>query len=115
MMDYGLPIVTPGACASEMDDLAERLRSAVRSEAYDEVLELLSAYNERFEQLLSDACGDLQESRRLFTEARNLIEWAKTTTLANRAHTQVSLSRAARAAEYMPVKTSHPRAWRAQA
>jgi hypothetical protein len=115
MMDGSHSVMTLEASKQVLENLAERLRAAVRSEAYDDVLDLLSAYHERFEQLLGEASGDLQESRRLFTEARDLIEWAKVTTLANRAHAQVSLSRVARAAEYMPAKAGYARTWQARA
>lgn len=115
MMDCGPSIVTPGANARETDDLAKRLRAAVRSEAYEEVLDLLGAYNRRFEQLLVEAAGDPEESRRLATEAHELLAWAKATSLANRAHAEVNLSRLTRAARYMPAKNRYSRTWRFQA
>jgi hypothetical protein len=107
--------MTLGAGAADTDDLTERLRAAVRSEAYEEVLELLGEYHCRFEQLLQEASGDPEESRRLFTEARELLEWAKATSLANRAHSQVSLRRLTQTARYMPAKAAYTRAWRLEA
>jgi hypothetical protein len=100
--------------APETDGLVERLRAAVRSEAYEEVLEHLGAYNRRFEQLLGEASGDAEESRRLFAEARELLEWAKQSTAANRGHAQASLSRLTHAAGYAPAKNGHAPTWRLQ-
>jgi hypothetical protein len=114
MSSYGLAFATSEAVAPETDDLAERLRAAVRAEAYEEVLQLLGAYHSRFEQLLGEATGDPEESRRLFAEARKLLEWAKASTAANRAHAQVSLSRLTHAAGYKPAKNAQGPAWRLQ-
>jgi len=115
MSDHGPSIVTAGANAPETDDLTARLRVAIRAEAYEEVLDLLGAYNSRFEQLLGEASGDPEESRRLFTEARDLLEWAKATTVAGRAHAEVSLGRLTHAAGYMPAKNCSNRTWQFQA
>jgi hypothetical protein len=114
MSRCGLAIAASEAAAPETDDLVERLRAAVRSESYEEVLELLGAYHRRLEQLLGEASGDPEESRRLFADARELLDWAKASTAANRAHAQVSLSRLAHAAGYMPAKNAHGPAWRLQ-
>jgi hypothetical protein len=100
--------------APETDGLVERLRAAVRSEAYEEVLEHLGAYNRRFEQLLGEASGDPEESRRLFAEARELLEWAKLSTATNRAHAQARLSRLTHASGYAPAKNGHAPTWRLQ-
>jgi len=120
MSNFGLAAAqTPAktarvAAAPETDELVERLRAAVRSEAYEEVLEHLGAYNRRFEQLLGEASGDPEESRRLFAEARELLEWAKVSTATNRAHAQASLSRLTHASGYAPAKNGHVPSWRLQ-
>lgn len=115
MNDRAPSIVTPAANQRETEDLAKRLRAAVRSEEYEEILELLGAYNRRFEQLLVEAAGDPKETRRLFTEASALLQWAKVTSQANRAHAEVNLNRLTRAARYMPAKNGYSRTSRFQA
>jgi hypothetical protein len=114
-MQSGKSLATMGADAPAADGLTERLRAAIRSEAYEEVLALLGDYNRRFEHLVREASGDPQESRRLFSEARDLIGWAKAASLANRAHAEASLGRLTGAARYMPAKGGFPRARRAEA
>jgi len=80
---------------------AERLRLAVTGGSYGEVQQLLTEYAREVEAWLRAASG---EQRRLIArEATNLLEWARHTILAQRAHTQHRQAQFARRTAYAKV------------
>ncbi len=106
---------TPAHAEPGIGALMERLRSAIRREAYDDVLGLLPEYNRHFEQALHEASGDLAETKRVAGEARELFDWARATVAASRAHAQDSLSQMDAAARYKAVRPDVPRRWQVEA
>jgi hypothetical protein len=107
-----LSTAVPRAVAPPTDELAQRIRAAVRAEAYEHVMELLGEHKRRLERHLAAAAGDAEETRRVAAEARDLLEWAKATVLANRAHMAVSLGRVHQAAAYRSRGAASSSTWR---
>jgi hypothetical protein len=105
----------PQACAEPaIGVLTDRLRNAIRREAYEDVLGLLPEYNRRFEQALQAASGDLAETRRVAAEARELFDWARATVAASRAHTEASLGKMNAASRYKTLNGPSPRRWQVE-
>ena len=61
---------------------------------------------------LAAAAGDAEETRRVAAEARDLLERAKATVLANRAHMAVDLGRMHQAAAYRSRGAASSSTWR---
>jgi hypothetical protein len=68
----------------------ESLRNAVSSGAYQEAERLLGVYRGEM-QARWEAAGTPEERSDVMEEVRDLLGWARTATLAGRAHTQRKL------------------------
>lgn len=108
--------VLPGeqAATEDLARVAGRLRVAVRTESYEDVPALLAEHNRVLQQALLEASADPVETKRLATQAREMLDWVKVSVLANRAHAQTSLNRLSNAARYMPA-AGPARTWKYQA
>lgn len=103
------------AVETALSQAARRLRSAVRTESYEEIPELLAEHHRQLEKAMRAATGDMDASRRLAAEARETLDWVKANVLANRAHAETSLNRLSNAARYTPNQGPAGRTWKFEA
>ena len=96
-------------------ELAAGLRSAIRAEAYQEVPDLVTRYSERLQGRLREGTPDLVEAERWLVEAAELLQWAKSTVAASRAHTLAKLTQIDRAEKYRFQAAANPRTWAVEA
>ncbi|MEX2304215.1 MAG: hypothetical protein WD733_24945 [Bryobacterales bacterium] len=114
MSEIGALPAEQAATEAPLARVAGCLRVAVRTESYEEVPALLAEHNCVLQQALLEASADPVETKRLATQAREMLDWVKVSVLANRAHAQTSLNRLSHAARYMPA-ASPARTWKYQA